>query len=239
VATEFARTPELVEIANVKNLCALEVSTTSPAQTSLGNDVPVAALSDRIVRTWSELAQTCGAFRHLRVLRLYGQQSLTEVVFDYFRLFPSLSVIVAGDCGKLVTESAKDLAVAYRWEIVNKRRRKRRDGESKEFDELETAHKCYRASVEDDKRMKAISLDPELPILDCQIGSRYVKSRRSKTTVFLQGHLDSDMASLALHKRKRPGLIEYDLAEGRTKVRKPVLKNVPGKDLTGLLAEFS
>jgi hypothetical protein len=241
--TGFARTPELVDIANVKNICGLELSTAGGSSVILSEaDVQIAALSDRIVRAWSELARTAGAFQHLRVLRLSGQQGLSEAIFSYFRFFPSLRVVGVADCGELVTEAAKELAAMYGWEIKSKQRRRRRDGEAEGSGSLDTLFKCYQENMsrDDDGSMKpGTSLQPDLPVLDCQIGPGCGQRRQSGMTVFVRDRIDPGMVDPAVQKRRRTSPVPNHEADQQAKVRKPVLRNIPGKDLMGLLAELS
>lgn len=240
LSTEFARTPELVEIANVKNIVALEISTTlSKPQPDQDEDAaPVAVLDDRIIRTWSELAQTSGAFRYLRVLRVYHQEKLSPIIFQYFRVFPSLRVLVVQDCRGLTAESAKEAAETYGWEVGTQPPSKDNKEETEIYDS-DTVYECYEAS---DTLLdgEEPSIDRDTPILDFQLGQAVrggmnKKARKLKPTVFLRrGPIELDVTDAAMGKRR----LEEAGPPNRKKARKPVMKDAGGKDLTGLLAEF-
>lgn len=239
LSTEFARTPELVDIGNVKNIVALEISTTpSKPQPDPDEDAaPVAVLDDRIVRTWSELAQTSGAFKHLRVLRIYHQEKLSPIVFQYFRVFPSLRVLVVQDCKGLTPESAEAVAKTYSWEIGARPRAKHNNEETDIYDS-DTVYECYEASgtLLDGERREEPFIDPDTPILDFQVGQAVRggmsrKARKLKPTVFLR---KGPMTDQTMGKRRW----EEPEPPNRKKTKKPVMKNLGGKDLTGFLAEF-
>lgn len=102
----FSSVPELVEVASVKNLVALELNTSSELETvSHSTGEPMTALNDRIVRTWSELAETslsagtndC-AFAHLRVLKIAHQTQVSTTTLRYLRSFRSLQTLLICDC---------------------------------------------------------------------------------------------------------------------------------------------
>ncbi|KAL2001620.1 hypothetical protein VTN02DRAFT_1529 [Thermoascus thermophilus] len=235
LSTEFARTPELVDIGKVRNIVALEISTT-PSKPPPGPDedaVPVAVLDDRIVRTWSELAQTSGAFQHLRVLRVYHQEQLSPIVFQYFRVFPALRVLVVQDCRGLTPESAEAAARTHGWEIGAA---KHRDEETDIYDS-DTVYECYAASgTLLDGRREEPSIDPDTPILDFQVGQAVRggvsrKARKLKPTVFLRKGF---MADQTMGKRRS----EAPEPPNRKRTSTPRMKKLGGKDLAGFLAEF-
>ncbi|GKZ20679.1 hypothetical protein AbraIFM66951_005407 [Aspergillus brasiliensis] len=105
----IARIPDLVEIANIQNLVALEIS--SPPQAWNSGESSGVTLSNRVIRSWSELQQSSGAFAHLRVLVLYRQRDLSEQILQYLRRFPSLEIVLALDCGNLTRTSRDDFQV--------------------------------------------------------------------------------------------------------------------------------
>jgi hypothetical protein len=234
LATEFATIPELVQIANVKNVVALEISTQWPRLLSDEDNTQITSLADRIIRTWSELSQTSRAFKHLKILKLYGQQHLTGLTFEYLDSFPSLSALVVGDCKGMISKPVKRLAATYGWETEKRPRLERRD-EDVGFDESATVYQCYRGIVGQNEQKRA-SVDQGIPILDFQIGPRYPRSSASVVTVFLREPSGDVEAANLVRKRKMTSNIG---TEPRLKERKPVMKNVQGKDIKDLLAEFS
>lgn len=105
--TPFASTPELVDVASVRNLVALELSMSGTASAS--TEETTTALDDRIVRTWSEMAEKSslagedgGAFAHLRVLKISHQTEVTTTTLRYLRAFPSLRHVIICNCPNLV-----------------------------------------------------------------------------------------------------------------------------------------
>ena len=104
--TSFASIAELVEVASVKNLVALELNTSSGLETvSHSTEGPMTTLNDRIMRTWSELAETPSsagadgsAFAHLRVLKIVHQTQVSTSTLRYLRSFPSLRTLLVCDC---------------------------------------------------------------------------------------------------------------------------------------------
>ena len=114
--TEFARVPELVRLADVTNLISLEVNTSQ--DTPELQDGQVVTLNDRILRTWSELAEESGAFAHLRVLRLFYQQNLTDQAFCYLSQLPALEYCVMAKCDRMAQKSAIKIARSQGWMVV-------------------------------------------------------------------------------------------------------------------------
>lgn len=111
VGTQLGTVSEFVDVGNiVGNLVALELHPGSLSvqqqlqqqEGMLTPDKPVASLSDRIIRAWSELARTSGAFAHLRVLRLCNQVDVSGLaVLRFLRLFPALRVVIIRGCPKV------------------------------------------------------------------------------------------------------------------------------------------
>jgi hypothetical protein len=237
VCTEYARTPELVEVANVKNIIALEVNT--PLQTLLvlqDEEIEIAALSDRIIRTWSELAGTSGAFKHLRVLKLYGQQNLSGIVFQYFNSFPSLRVCFAAHCRGFTSQAAVELARTYGWQVET-------GGERWIGESLHSHHGSGSelSADGDPKKMISPSVHRDIPVLRFKIGPRANQTSDLQRTVFWRQGLDEtgDM-SRGIKKRRDTDLAaDEGRKESRKRSKKPIMKNTRNKDLSGLLAEFN
>ncbi|KAL1968921.1 hypothetical protein VTN77DRAFT_1282 [Rasamsonia byssochlamydoides] len=237
VCTEYARTPELVEVANVENIVALEISTPSLAPLT-DEDVEIAALSDRIIRAWSELAETSGAFKHLRVLRLYGQQSLSGIIFQYFDSFPSLRVCIAANCSGITSQSAVELARTYGWQVETGR-------ELWERYERPAGHKSGTGVSWDGGNRNQTITPPahkDTPLLDFKIGLSWEIPRSdSQRIVFWRQEPDeTGKTSMGMKRRKDTNLnVGEGGMEPRKRTKKPVMKDARKKDLSGLLAEFS
>lgn len=237
VCTEYARTPELVEIAHVENIVALEISTPSQTRLALGDeDVEITALSDRIVRAWSELAETSGAFKHLRALRLYGQQNLSGIIFQYFNAFPSLRVCVVAHCSGITSRSAMELAQTHGWQVEMK-------GELSELYECPAARSSRKSGTAvgwdgDPKNMVPPSVPQDTPVLDFKIGLRRESARSdSQRVVFWREEPES---GTGVKRRKDSDAAVDDRGmEPRKRSKKPVIKDARTNDLAGLLAEFS
>lgn len=112
----FSSVPELVEVASVKNLVALELNTSSEPETVFhSTEEPVTTLSDRIMRTWSELAETplsvgtddC-AFAHLRVFKIAHQTQVSTTTLRYLRSFKSLQTLLICDCPNITRAFEKN-----------------------------------------------------------------------------------------------------------------------------------
>ncbi|KAI5288081.1 hypothetical protein KEM54_005489 [Ascosphaera aggregata] len=80
-------------------------------------------VTDRVVRSWSELARTGTAFQHLRILKLRLQRGVSEHVFSYLHLFPSLVGFAAVECPGIQTERAKEVAEKNGWSVYDSRKR--------------------------------------------------------------------------------------------------------------------
>lgn len=220
--TSFASVPELVEIANVKNLVALELNTSSELETfSNETDLPMTALNDRIVRTWSELA-TSGAFAHLRVLRISHQKQVSPVILRFLRSFPSLRLLVICDCpniGRLFKKSSKAIEGWQPADILV--------GENDSNAAHDKLYGCYRASFATDEDMKV----PDVPILSFQVGREMRRSTNTPSfdTIYLvrQGHPEHETPEPAAKRQKVPG-----------KHSRATMREHKGRNLDSVLQEF-
>ncbi|KAL6234677.1 hypothetical protein BDW75DRAFT_159430 [Aspergillus navahoensis] len=155
LATSYARVPEIVGISEIRNLCALDVATPAKSDTlPEDTELHLTALTDRIVRAWSELAQTGEAFSHLRVLILQHQTGLSKMALHYLRSFPNLQSVVAFGCPGI--ESALSGGDMDGWAVT----------EVKRFAPA-TLYEYYKASR---KAAGGDSMPAESPVLDFQIG---------------------------------------------------------------------
>jgi hypothetical protein len=83
--------PELVKLSEVPNLGVLEIINTS------GRDLRI--VSDRLIRAWNIAALTDGAFKILRILRLWNHIGVTSKSLVYLNSFPALGVYDVRGCG--------------------------------------------------------------------------------------------------------------------------------------------
>ncbi|KAB8257198.1 hypothetical protein BDV32DRAFT_127856 [Aspergillus pseudonomiae] len=231
LATSFARVPELVGISSIRNLAALEVATPRRAETTPADatETPVTALSDRIIRSWSELAQTSGAFAHLRVLKLC-HQDLSGVVLRYLRAFPSLQVIVAYGCPGIHSMVTDGLEIDG-WES--------RPGQ----DKPPALYELYQASLDGEPPV----MDQGSPILDFQIGQTNQESKRVPTkakTLYLNRTKAANRIpteNLALHipaKRPKEEVSAAGEPQRRSGPKRAVMRDRKAKDLGEILGNF-
>ncbi|PYH99255.1 hypothetical protein BO71DRAFT_394584 [Aspergillus ellipticus CBS 707.79] len=221
LAASHARVPELVEISSIRNLAALEIVTPSHAQPLLDEAaLPLAALSDRIVRTWSELATASGAFAHLRVLVLYQQPNLSRLALQYLRAFPSLQMIMVLDCPGIVSVDSE----ASGWEVAFG------------LDKPHTLYECYRMSLKDEARGSPALAG--VPVLDFQVGqqaSRTLSNMSQKPwTVYLR-RTETEKSERGEPAPKRPRVASTPRPPG---AQRAVMKTHKGKDLGGVLQDF-
>ncbi|OGM42905.1 hypothetical protein ABOM_007537 [Aspergillus bombycis] len=234
LAASFARVPDLVGISSIRNLAALEVATPPHAETLAdATETPVTALSDRIIRSWSELAQTSGAFAHLRVLKLC-HQDLSGVVLRYLRAFPSLQVIVAYGCPGIHSMFTDGLEIDG-WES--------RPGQGDKPPEL---YELYQASITNMDGEPPV-MDQGGPILDFQIGQTNQESKRVPTktkTLYLHRTKAANRIpteNSALHiptKRCREEASASGERQRRSGPKRAVMRDRKAKDLGEVLGNF-
>ncbi|PKY04144.1 hypothetical protein P168DRAFT_327127 [Aspergillus campestris IBT 28561] len=226
VCGAYARVPEMVEMAHVKNLAALEIDSLE-RERGLGPapadpETPVARLNDRIVRTWSELVRGSGAFARLRVLRLQHQTELTGAALRYLRGFPALRMVVLYDCPGVV-----DLFGGRGGEVIMDGWVVSRTDWTKDWPpEL---RETYVESFKDEKEMAG------LQSMDFQVGQRQEKPRRMrKQVVCLRRATDTEAAETVKPAKRSPEAP----ASGSEKRRRGVMKERKGPDLGGMLADL-
>ncbi|QMW39335.1 hypothetical protein G4B11_002615 [Aspergillus flavus] len=233
LATSFARVPDLVGISSIRNLAALEVATPPHIGTPADDtETPVTALSDRIIRSWSELAQTSGAFAHLRVLKLC-HQDLSDVVLRYLHTFPSLQVIVAYGCPGIRSMFRDGLEIDG-W--------KSRPGQ----DKPPALYELYQTSL---ANMDGVppALDPGGPILEFQIGRTHQESKRVPTkakTLYLHrtkagNRIPTENSALHLPmKRPREEVSASGQRQRWSGPKRAVMRERKTKDLGEVLGNF-
>ncbi|TVY40884.1 hypothetical protein LOCC1_G006488 [Lachnellula occidentalis] len=80
---------DLVKISSIKNLGSLEIIYTRLNAGSATRSSPV---TDRLMRTWHQAAMDDGAFRVLRIMRLWSHPELTSKSLIYLNSFPAMAV---------------------------------------------------------------------------------------------------------------------------------------------------
>ncbi|EED23869.1 conserved hypothetical protein [Talaromyces stipitatus ATCC 10500] len=225
--TEFARVPELVELADLTNLVSLEVNTSTCPEIPEGHDQEVASLNDRILRTWSDLAEAAGAFKHLRVLRLYQQRALTEQAFVYLSKLPSLEYCVLAMCDRMTPKSALKLAKSQGWIVMEDASEQTIFQFSLTSNNLDGRTKWHSRQ----KGMVSSSLPSDIPMLEFTIGQRYEKLRDRDVIIMQRKHVSKG------NKRSLVDTVPSENDRAQKQTRKTVMKQ-RGKDLSGMLAEF-
>ncbi|KAL4881426.1 hypothetical protein BJY04DRAFT_218243 [Aspergillus karnatakaensis] len=223
LAASYARVPELVGVSEIRNLFALDIATPAkPGSVPEDTDLQVTALTDRIVRAWSELAQTAGAFSHLRVLILRHQTELSRVALHYLRAFPNLQTIVAYGCPGILS-ACRGSSEVEGWAVVDQKRLP-----------LVNLYTFYEDNF---KTPGGEDLAfAKTPVLDFQIGEKQRDSRaHSEFAVKLQRTEITTMATGRDLNRKRKDV--GVLADQQSQRRKAVMKSRT-KDIGDVLKDF-
>jgi hypothetical protein len=244
----FGRVPELVEIANIKNLVALEIATPLQVMPMLDSSEPqIAGLNDRIARTWSELAETSGAFTHLHILRLYCQPDLTPVGIRYLSALPGLCFIIAHGCPNLKPFLQGEGLDKDRWEVTAIPQFVVKESSQLEGSEPLTLYECYQKSFHASSEGHAIEdgiLDRGSPVLDFRIvpeGSQGLGKRgSSSSTIYFQRRKASGSRppEPPQKKLKITGQSPEKTSRPRFGSRKPVMRKQNPRDLRDVLGDF-
>lgn len=228
IGTEYAFIPELVEVSNVANLVSLEMFT-GKSVPYLTNDVnqAVSTVDDRVIRSWTELIDSSGAFRHLRILKLYKQPHITAASFHFFTEFPSLEYCIVAMCDGLTSESAIQVAEEHGWQICQDKP----VGAVYDFShELLNLWKSWRKKVPDG--LIPSSLPKDIPVLEFVVGLKQERLVASSSSV----HVFRRDPTKTRERSKRK-FEEQMPARGDRKQKKPTVKD-RGRDLSGVLGEF-
>ncbi|KAH3498753.1 hypothetical protein KXW24_001712 [Aspergillus fumigatus] len=249
LSPSLGRIPELVEIANIKNLVALEIATPlQQVMPMLDSSEPHAAgLNDRIARTWSELAEAPGAFAHLRILRLYCQPDLTPVGIRYLSALPGLRLIIAHGCPNLKPFLQGENLDKDRWEVTTIPKFVIKNSDQLEGSEPLTLYECYQTSFHDSSDEPAVEggiVDRGSPVLDFRIvpdGSQGLGKRGcSSSTIYFQrikasGSRPRDPPQKRL---KMTGQSPEETSQRGSGSRKPVMRGRNPRDLRDVLSDF-
>ncbi|KKK16088.1 hypothetical protein P175DRAFT_0561181 [Aspergillus ochraceoroseus IBT 24754] len=222
LGASYARVPELVGIAEIKNLVALEVAALARVEKIQDETIPMTALNDRILRTWSELTRTAGAFPHLRVLVLHRQTSLSRTSLRYLETLPSLRSIVAFECPGIASAFSHKTE-ADGWEIM-----------AQEHSPGDNLYDYYRMSLAAVNGPESPTL-AERPILDFRVGQKINKGHSAAQSVLcLQRTAASRIVNPELHTRKR----KEQSSEAASGARKAVMRPRVTKSIDDMLKDF-
>ncbi|KAI5283676.1 hypothetical protein KEM52_003280, partial [Ascosphaera acerosa] len=133
LATDFVRLPDLLRVSQLRNLVALEIKTQPQppewmVMEELAAGKPAAAgprvqVTDRVVRSWGELARAGAGFQQLRILMLRAQPDVTAHLVSQLALFPALVGVAVVECPGLQTEAARECAARYGWTVYDIKKR--------------------------------------------------------------------------------------------------------------------
>ena len=178
ISPKETRTADLVAIANITNLTALDLS-----DGRVTIDTRVSAFDERVLRTWSELARSGRAFQHLRVLMFGWQEQLSFWLFKYLPSFPALERVIMTDCPHLHQRNRKDWEeIAFDAGFEARHAKKSAKGLrpilfDPEFQQGAISGLCYmKRGIENDPATpleKYVDLgdDGQEPLLECWLGT--------------------------------------------------------------------
>ncbi|KAH8661435.1 hypothetical protein BGZ60DRAFT_381263 [Tricladium varicosporioides] len=95
ITTTFS-VPDLVKLSHITNLGVLEVISNDGVRG--GNEKVSLPVSDRLVRAWAIAASDEGAFKVLRILKLWYHEDLTSKSLAYLNDFPALALYDVRGC---------------------------------------------------------------------------------------------------------------------------------------------
>lgn len=234
VWTHNLSTRTLVEIASIKNLVALEILTPYRPPVDGYND-----FTDRVIRAWSEMAETTKAFEHLWLLKIYGPHQLTPATFRFLSRIRSLKVCAVARCDGLSSTSAIKYAEECGWsvyatgsQVTKPYKFQMNDGR------LLRGRNQPDWEIDEPWKMLATSVPEDTPVLDFSVG-QYDDSEPFHVDVFRRDdHRSDDPGSDGQNNgpgKKRKGDPTRGVPE-RSKTR--VMKSSRTKDLSRLLSEF-
>ncbi|KAK2743584.1 hypothetical protein FQN55_007182 [Onygenales sp. PD_40] len=241
IFTDHADLAGLVDVSKVTNIVALDIRSPPPPPPSRSKSKPIGAedgppivrLTDRVVRSWGELALTGGAFKHLRTLTLRFQNETTPQIFAYLDHFPSLEVFIAVGCSLFTVVNAGILAKRYGWEVFEDDGKKTKITK-KSAHELYTDHISDTTTVPNSER----SMVTSLPLLEFSLGTPETRQPRGQIAVWFYRPLRDTNAGMPSRKRTA----EPDpqkLPTIKKQRSKPIIKKSnKNVDMAGLLTEF-
>lgn len=227
LGASYARIPELVGISEIKNLVALDIAT-PPTQNALPeSDIQMTALTDRIVRTWSEMAQTTDAFSQLRVLIIRNQTDLSKMALHFLKSFPSLQFVVALECPGIAS-AFSDGGLYDGWMVAEVMQ-----------SPPGTLYELYKSNC------KAAGIEDSTPVLEFQIGKMSPKPRgranRPKPHCAVYQRTDDAPRRMdpepSTRKRKDVGASDSQRGQAHPRKGKAVMKDRT-KDIGDVLSGF-
>lgn len=243
INTRFARTSELVDMATVRNLLALEIFT--PAQrdtTDDAMDTPFPKFSDRVLKTWSELAQSSGAFAHLRCLRLFNQDSVTAQGIRYLTSFPALQTVVWRNWPRLDSQRTARNEIEG-WDVISMPADSiRNDEQAPSCRSEDSLYHFYRRN-HDDEQTDGPAWARDIPILDFQIGQVESNtgngSRSPGATATILKRKPSRLPRTSVADKRKQTAIPTDAGYcKKARTRTPAMRSRQTKDLSQVLSEF-
>lgn len=230
-----ASVPELVEIASVKNIVALELNTSSELETIFNTEIgtSVTALNDRIVRTWSELEKSSGAFAHLRVLKISHQRQMSTVSLRYFKSFPSLRYLIIHDCPDLTRpfEDNDNPREIEGWKPMHLPKSFRPAPDLSHPDKL---YKLYEDSFINSTEERSMSRDT--PMLTFQVGREIRRGWDLKNR--FRGMCLKRQSDWRYQQQQEQQQESHDPATKRTRHHRGVMKERKARDLNSVLQDL-
>ncbi|OAX85239.1 hypothetical protein ACJ72_00399 [Emergomyces africanus] len=233
ISTDSVDLHGLVEISKITNLVALDITTPLPAKSPVkqDDDIPITTLTDRVLRSWGELALAGVAFKNLSVLMLHLQSAITLRIFSYLDQFPSLEVLIVVSCPQLADHSLKSVGQQHGWST------RRVNAANKSLYECYTHYITSADSID-------TGIAPEirsLPLLEFSLAAPDAKEYKKKhKSVWLYRQIKNSNAGRSNKKRitEHEGDVITDNNVKRRQRSKPTPKGQKSMDMAGLLAEF-
>ncbi|KAJ5525096.1 hypothetical protein N7494_011746 [Penicillium frequentans] len=244
--SNLAEVADFVAIANVKNLVALQINPTfdveNPAWTGDRGITNADGIQDGVIRGWLEMAESQGSFRHMRFLRMEGQNKLTPHVLPLLRKLPQLQHIVISKCD-LFTKKFKanhkvkgqDVIEVDGWIVRRQDWIVQKEGLEK-AKQAEATQEMYNDGRSLDSQhftgmelLTPYSLSLDTPVMELDISRRYGLSFvENPAQLFVLVRATCEPQA---EKRRPPEMTE------RPGSKKRVMKD-RGQDLAGILGQF-
>lgn len=246
LSATHATTADLVAIANLKNLVALDIFPSEKKRLMLQPDENAEGkgigLTDRIVRSWLDVAETAGSLQQLRILRLSHQLEFTANALDTLEKLPNLQLLIIVGASrfsnpilKLILENkGKKDAVRVRGWIARKSNQTDTlyDPNGLTLECVEIYNQVMKADGTSDNNHR----DQGCPLLGSDIPIM-------ELNICPISHNDSDYFRSAIHFTRLP---KQETKRGPPSSRpeilkrqgKRVMKDRPGRDIGDVLGEF-
>jgi hypothetical protein len=224
----------MVSVSDIANLALLDLS---DGQVTI--DTKVSLFNERVMRTWSELVKTAGAFGELQILLLGWQENVSPWLFQYLQHFPKLRYVVLTDCPLLHQKNRKEWepkALLWGWEARHAKRSAKR---LKPF----LKEKDFHSGAVSGLLYPEEQMEIERPVLEMWLGNprpwtHIVDDFPSTRTIFFERSTRAD--ALKRMSDERPLETRSPPAKRMLKPRaKPVTKLTALADDPGLFADTS